>query len=82
MLNGAYLVTVSVENLGAAGAEVPVTARSGNREMSQRLEVRGKATATVRIELPGSPDEVIVNDGSVPESDLNNNSFNVPKPAR
>ena len=82
MLNEAYLVTVSVENLGAAGAEVPVTARSGNREASQRLEVRGKATATVRIELPGSPDEVIVNDGSVPESDLNNNSFNVPKPAR
>jgi hypothetical protein len=82
MLNGGYLVTVSVENLGAAGAEVPVTARTDSREVSQRLEVRGKATATIRIELPGSPDEVIVNDGSVPESDLNNNSFRVPKPAK
>jgi hypothetical protein len=82
MLNGGYLVTVSVENLGAAGAEVPVTARTDSSEVSQRLEVRGKATATIRIELPGSPDEVIVNDGSVPESDLNNNSFRVPKPAK
>jgi hypothetical protein len=34
----------------------------------------------MRVELPGSPTEVLVNDGSVPESDLTNNSFRITEP--
>jgi hypothetical protein len=74
---GTYLVTVSVENLGAAGAEVPITLRFAGGEATKRLEVRGKATAVIRIEVPSTPREVVVNDGSVPESDLSNNVLTV-----
>ena len=38
-------------------------------EVTKRIEVRGKSKATFRIETPGSPQEITVNDGSVPESD-------------
>ena len=74
---GNYLLTVTVENLGAAGAEVPVTARFEGGELSQRIEVRGKSKAVVRISTPKPASEVVVNDGSVPESDMGNNVFRV-----
>jgi hypothetical protein len=45
--------------------------------VSKRLEVRGKGKGTIRIETPGSPQEITVNDGSVPESDTGNNKFKV-----
>jgi hypothetical protein len=70
-----YVSTVTVENLGGAGAEVPVTVNFDGGEVTKRLEVRGKATAVVRIETPKAPVEVVVNDGSVPESDMSNNAF-------
>lgn len=68
-----YLVTVTVENLGGAGAEVPVTVRFDGGELSERVEVRAKSKGVVRVATPKPPSEVIVNDGSVPESDMNNN---------
>jgi hypothetical protein len=71
------IVAVSIENLGAAGAEVPFTIRFGSGEITRRIEVRAKSTATTRVEVPGTPTEVVVNDGSVPESDLTNNIFKV-----
>ncbi len=74
-----YMVTVSVENLGAAGAEVPVTVASEGGEITRRLEVRGKSRNSIRIIVPSFPDQVIVNDGSVPESDMSNNKFAVPQ---
>lgn len=77
METGGYVVTVSVENLGAAGAETPVTVHMQTGDVTKRLEVRGKSSASIRIELPSKPKEVIVNDGSVPESDMSNNSFKV-----
>jgi aminopeptidase N len=76
-----YLVTVTVENLGAA-AEVPVKVEFDGGEMSQRIEVRGKEKATVRIATPKSPKQIVVNDGSVPESDLSNNTYQVAAPAQ
>ncbi len=72
-----YLVTVTVENLGAAGAEVPVIVRFEGGEVSERVEVRGKAKGVVRIATPKPPAEVVVNDGSVPESDMSNNVFKI-----
>jgi hypothetical protein len=78
LVNGGYMVTVTVENLGSAGAEVPVTLHMETGEASQRLMVPGKSKASVRIQAATMPVEVVVNDGSVPESDMSNNTF---KPA-
>ena len=72
-----YLITVTVENLGAAGAEVPVTIHFDDAEITERVEVLGKAQAVVRVATPRPPTQVTVNDGSVPESDLTNNLFKV-----
>ena len=74
---GNYLVTVTIENLANAGAEVPVTVRFDGGEMTQRVGVRGKARGVVRVTTPKLPTEVTVNDGSVPESDLANNVLKV-----
>jgi hypothetical protein len=73
----AAMITVTLENLGNAGAEVPLTVRCEGGDITTRLAVRAKGTATTRVELPGKPLEIVVNDGSVPESDLGNNVFRV-----
>jgi hypothetical protein len=73
-----YLVTITIENLGGAGAEVPVTLRSEGGPIEKRLEVHGKNKASIRISTTTAPLEVIVNDGSVPESDTSNNSYTIP----
>ena len=78
---GGYVVTVTIENLGEAGAEVPVILRLPEGEIIKRLEVRAKSKASVRIETAAVPLEVVVNDGSVPESDMTNNSLKVPSNA-
>jgi hypothetical protein len=77
-----YMVTVTVANQGAAGAEVPVTVKFSEGEVTQRLVVKGKSNATIRIPVAKAPEEVVVNDGSVPESDMTNNTFKVAEPAK
>jgi hypothetical protein len=72
-----YMVTVTVVNQGTAGAEVPVTVKFAGGEVSQRVVVRGKDKGVMRVEVPKPPEEVVVNDGSVPESDVTNNVFKV-----
>jgi hypothetical protein len=74
------MVTITLENLGAAGAEVPFTVRCETSEASGRVEIRAKSTATTRLQLACAPVEIVVNDGSVPESDLTNNVFTVTSP--
>jgi hypothetical protein len=74
---GGYMLTVLVENLGEAAAEVPVTAHIGDKEASERLMVPGKSKASVRIQVTTMTQEVTVNDGTVPESDTSNNSYKV-----
>jgi hypothetical protein len=74
---GGYMLTVLVENLGDAAAEVPVTARIGDKEASARLMVPGKSKASVRIQTTAMPQDVTVNDGSVPESDVGNNVYKI-----
>jgi hypothetical protein len=71
-------ITVTLENLGNAGAEVPFTITFDGGEITKRIEVRARSTATTRVELPHPASEIVVNDGSVPESDLKNNVFEVP----
>jgi hypothetical protein len=72
-----YIVTITLDNLGAAGAEVPVTVKHAGGTLTKRLEVRGKSKAIIRVEVSGAPQEVVVNDGSVPESDMSNNTFKI-----
>jgi hypothetical protein len=77
---GVQFITVTLENLGDAGAEVPFTIFFEGGKITKRIEVRAKATATTRVELPGTASKVVVNDGSVPESDLTNNVFKISAP--
>ncbi|HMB82995.1 MAG TPA: hypothetical protein VKI40_02980 [Terriglobales bacterium] len=74
------IITVTLENLGNAGAEVPFTVFFEGGEITKRIEVRAKGTATTRVELPRPASEIRVNDGSVPESDLTNNVFKISAP--
>ena len=74
---GVQFITVTLENLGNAGAEVPFTITFEGGEVTTRLEVHAKSTATTRVELQGTPTEIRINDGSVPESDLTNNVFKI-----
>jgi hypothetical protein len=76
-LPGAYVLTITVSNQGAAGAEVPLTVKFAGGEVTQRLVVRGQSKAVIRIETTKSPEEVVVNDGSVPETDRTNNVFKI-----
>jgi len=62
-----WLVAVEVRNDGDAAAEVPVTVRSGTLTATQQLRIPGRSSASTRIVFEGKPDEVLVNDGSVPE---------------
>lgn len=73
-----YLVTITLDNLGTAGAEVPVIVKSAGADVVKRVEVRAKSRVVFRVEAPARPREVVVNDGSVPEGDLSNNVFRVP----
>jgi hypothetical protein len=72
---GGYMVTVTLENRGEAGAEVPLSLRFEGGEVTKRLEVRAKSKASIRVEVPAAPQEVVVNDGSVPEIDTSNNLY-------
>lgn len=70
-----FLVTVTVENAGGAGAQVPVTLQFEGGEVTRQIEVRGKSSGVIRIEAPAAPSQVVINDGSVPERDPTNNRF-------
>jgi hypothetical protein len=78
----AYVVTVTVENLGDAAAEVPLTLKMAEGQTTKRLLVTGKSKAIIRIEANSAPREVVVNDGSVPESDLSNNAYKIELPVK
>jgi len=72
-----YMITITVENSGMAGAEVPFTVRFEGGEVTKRLVVRGKSQAVTRVEVQKPPEEIVLNDGSVPESVTVNNVFKI-----
>ncbi|HEY6375809.1 MAG TPA: M1 family aminopeptidase [Edaphobacter sp.] len=63
-----WLIAVEVRNDGEATADVPVTVRSGTLTATQRVRVPGHSSASTRIVFEGTPDEILLNDGSVPET--------------
>ena len=73
----AFIVTVTLDNAGTVGAEVPLKLKFAGGEVTKRLEVRARSNAVIRIATPGAPQEIVVNDGSVPESNVTNNVFKV-----
>jgi hypothetical protein len=70
-----YEVTATIENLGAAGAEVPVVVESAHGQRSMRVLVRAHDKGYARVEIPELPTRVVVNDGSVPEGKTGNNVY-------
>ena len=64
---GAYLVAVDVANSGTVEAEVPVSVTSGTTTVTERLRIPAKSRISHRFIVQGSPAEVAVNDGTVPE---------------
>jgi hypothetical protein len=76
-LTNSYLIAITVDNLGTAGAEVPLSVKFAGGEVTKRIEVRAKDKATIRVDVPAAPQAIVVNDGSVPESDTTNNTFKV-----
>ncbi len=63
-----WLVAVDLHNDGYAAAEVPVTVRSATATQTTRLRIPGRSSASTRIVFAGTPQQVEVNDGSVPET--------------
>jgi hypothetical protein len=68
-LPAGWLVAVEVRNDGYASAEVPVTVRSDSASQTQRLRISGRSSASTRIVFAGTPEQVEVNDGGVPETE-------------
>jgi hypothetical protein len=66
--SGTYLVAVNVSNAGYASAAVPITVRTANSTVTERLLVPARGRAVQRILSVGPPTEVQVNDGTVPET--------------
>jgi hypothetical protein len=63
-----WLVAVEVRNAGAVAVEVPVTVRSGTLTSTVRVRVAPQSTLSTRVVFEGTPAEVVLNDGTVPET--------------
>jgi hypothetical protein len=75
--SGGFLVTITVENSGNAGAEVPLTLQMESGEIRRRIQIPAKSKASLRVEVQTAPQQVTVNDGSVPESDTSHNTYKI-----
>ncbi len=75
-----FLTTVTIENRGRTGAEVPVLVHTPAGEKTVRVLVKAGEKGTGRVEVPVAPDKIIVNDGSVPEADTESRTYKIPLP--
>jgi hypothetical protein len=66
--NTSWLVAVEIRNQGNVTVEVPVTVRSGNLTATERVLIGPQSSTSTRILFEGTPQEVLVNDGTVPET--------------
>lgn len=64
---GSYVVAIDLANDGYATAEVPLTVRSNVTSITERLLVPARQKISHRVLIQGSPVEVTLNDGTVPE---------------
>ncbi|QNI35980.1 M1 family aminopeptidase [Edaphobacter albus] len=63
-----WLVAVEVHNAGAVNVDVPVTVRSGSLTSTERVHIPPHSSVSTRILFEGTPQEVQVNDGTIPET--------------
>ena len=75
-----FLVTATIENRGHAGAEVPVLVQTPSGERTVRVLVKAGQKGTGRLDAAVAPDKIVVNDGSVPEGNMNGNVYDMPAP--
>jgi aminopeptidase N len=66
---GNTLVGVNLSNAGYAAAEVPVTVRTAEASVTQRVLVPGRGKVVQRILIQGTPTAVQINDGTIPETE-------------
>jgi hypothetical protein len=71
------VTAVTIENLGEAWCEVPVAVRSATSGNSVRVVVPAKSKATIRVPFESVPNEAEVNDGSIPEAEIRDNTIPV-----
>jgi hypothetical protein len=79
---GTVLVAVNVANAGYATAEVPVTVRTTDSAVTERLLVPARSNAVQRILVMGKPTSVQVNDGTVPETQASVHITYLDEPSR
>jgi hypothetical protein len=65
--SGQSLVAIDILNDGFAEAEVPVTVRSDHGTLSERVRLPGRTRTAHRMLVQGVPQDITVNDGTVPE---------------
>jgi hypothetical protein len=63
-----WLVAVTMRNQGTAAAEVPLVIRSGSASTTKRVRIPAMSSITERTVIPSPPTEVVLNDGSTPET--------------
>jgi hypothetical protein len=76
-MEGKWTTEITVANNGGAGASVPVFVTAGPIEETARVVVQAHAKANVMVTTNLKPVRVRVNDGSVPETDMNDNEFEI-----
>jgi hypothetical protein len=64
-----FIVAVTVSNSGTAVADVPVTIYSADATVTERMRIAAKSRATRRFLVHGHPQQVQVNDGTIPETE-------------
>ncbi len=72
-----YLVSVDVQNNSFCAAEVPVTVASAFSTQTRELLVPAHTSASLRMLLDSKPAPVVVNDGSVPETESSRHQLTV-----
>jgi hypothetical protein len=76
-LNNMYIVTITVENDGEPAAPIVVGVVSDKGERREKGFITGHGKTIIRVPYPGTPQKAWVNDGSVPESDITNNTTDI-----
>ena len=80
-LPAGWLVAVEVRNDGAAEVEVPITVQSSSAKETRRLRIAGRSSVSTRIIFTSRPEQVEVNDGSIPEAETSIHSRQILLPA-
>ncbi len=77
LLNGGFATELKIANSGAAAASVPVFVLAGDEVKEGRVFVAAHASASTVLMTKARPERARVNDGSVPEMDMNDDEAEV-----